>query len=145
MLVRWKPRFGMSRADEFDRFFDDMFSVWPGAGSDDRAWMPSVDVIEKNGDYQFKAELPGMKKEDIQVVFNDGELVIRGERKWEDEEKKENYRRVERRYGKFERRFALPVEVKSDDVKAEYKDGVLNIVVPKIEAPKPKQIAVEVK
>jgi HSP20 family protein len=135
----------MSRADEFDRFFDDMFNVWQGVGGEDRAWMPSVDVIEKNGDYEFKAELPGMKKEDIDVVFDNGELVIRGERKWEDEEKKENYRRVERRYGKFERRFVLPEQVKSDEVKAEYEDGVLSVVVPKIEAPKPKQIAVEVK
>lgn len=144
-MVKWRPRFGMSRPDEFDRFFDDVFNVWRGSGGENRSWMPSVDVVEENGDYAFKAELPGMKKEDIDVLFDHGELVIKGERKWEDEDKKENYRRIERRYGKFERRFVLPDEVNSDDVRAEYKDGVLSVVVPKIEAPKPKQISVEVK
>jgi HSP20 family protein len=146
MLVRWKPRFGLaSRPEEFDRYFDEMFNWWRADERVERSWMPSVDVVEKNGDYQVQAELPGMKKEDIEVLFDNGELVIRGERKWQDEERKENYHRVERRYGKFERRFLLPENVNEQELKAEYKDGVLNVVIPKVQAPKPKQIPVEVK
>jgi len=147
MLVRWKPRFGLARPDEFNRFFDDMFSFWKGSSpsSEERGWVPSVDVAEKDGGYQLRAELPGMSKDDIEVVFDDGELVLRGERKWSDEDKRENYHRVESRYGRFERRFALPEEVKSEDVRAEYKDGILNILLPKVEAPEPKQIPVEIK
>lgn len=149
MLVRWRPRFGLaSRPDEFDRligrFFDDAFRSWYVSGGEDRAWSPNVDVVEQNGNYELRAELPGLKKQDIEVLFDDGELILRGERKWEDEDKKENYHRVERRYGKFERRFALPEEVKADEVKAEYRDGVLSVVLPKAEAPKPKQIPVRV-
>ncbi|MCK4546760.1 MAG: Hsp20/alpha crystallin family protein [Candidatus Eisenbacteria sp.] len=146
MLVRWRPRFGLAHSDEFDRFFDDMFQSGRGVGSsEDRAWMPCVDVAEKDSAYELKAELPGMKKEDIQVVFDDGELVLRGERKWEGEDQNGKYRRIEGRYGRFERRFALPEGVKADDVEAEYKDGILSVVLPKIEAPELKQIPVEIK
>jgi HSP20 family protein len=150
MLVRWRPRWGLaSRPDEFDRlvgsFFDDAFRSWYQSGGEERAWSPSVDVLEENNHYELRAELPGIKKEDVEVFVDEGELVLRGERKWQDEEKKDNYRRIERRFGKFERRFGLPENVKPEDVKAEYKDGVLSIVVPKAELPKPKQIAVEIK
>ncbi len=145
MLVKWRPRFAMSRPAEFDQFFDDVFNVWHGSGGENGAWMPSVDVVEEDGHFEFKAELPGMQKDGIEVVFDQGELVIRGERKWDDGEKKENYRRIERRYGKFERRFVLPDEVDSDSVKAEYGDGILSVSVPKLEAPKPKQIEVEIR
>ena len=149
MLVRWRPRYGlMSRPDDFDRMvgsiFDNAFRSWVGSGGEDRAWAPSVDVVEENNHYELRAELPGMKKEEIEVLFDEGELVLRGERKFEDEEKKDNYRRVERRYGKFERRFSLPDEVEVDKVKAEYKDGVLSVVLPKAEVPEPKQIAVKI-
>jgi HSP20 family protein len=94
-------------------------------------WTPSVDVYEKDGNLVVKAELPGMKKEDIEVTLDRGDLLIRGERKAESEIKEENYYRVERAYGSFYRRIPLPFEVKPDQITATYKDGVLDVRLPK--------------
>src|SRR5437868_2566507 len=94
-------------------------------------WTPSVDVYEKDGNLVVKAELPGMKKEDIEVTLDRGDLLIRGERKAESEVKEENYYRVERAYGSFYRRIPLPFEVKPDQITATYKDGVLEVRLPK--------------
>ena len=94
-------------------------------------WTPSVDVYEKDGNLVVKAELPGMKKEDIEVALDQGDLVIRGERKAESEVKEENYYRVERAYGSFYRRIPLPFEVKPEQIMASYNDGVLEVRIPK--------------
>ena len=105
-------------------------------------WTPSVDVYEKDGNLVVKAELPGMKKEDIEVALDQGDLVIRGERKAESEVKEENYYRVERAYGSFYRRIPLPFEVKPDQITASYNDGVLEVRIPRPaqERPQPQRI-----
>ncbi len=107
-------------------------------------WVPSVDVSETDGDYQIKAEIPDVKKEDVKVTVEDGVLTIQGERMQEKEEKGKKYHRVERSYGSFVRSFTLPDLVDEEKVKAEFKDGVLNLHLPKSEKAKPKAIEVTV-
>jgi HSP20 family protein len=107
-------------------------------------WVPSVDVSETDGEYQIKAEIPDVKKEDVKVTLADGVLTIQGERKHEKEEKGKKYHRVERSYGSFARSFTLPDLVDEEKVKAEFKDGVLNLQLPKSEKAKPKAIEVKV-
>ena len=106
-------------------------------------WWPAVDVKETAEEYQVKAELPGLKKDEIRVTLEDGNLTIQGERKQEREEKGEKFHRIERSYGSFSRTFDLPPNVESGKVMAEFKDGVLQVRIPKTAASKPK--AVEVK
>jgi HSP20 family protein len=107
-------------------------------------WAPSVDVSETDGEYQIKAEIPDVKKEDVKVTLEDGVLTIQGERKFEQEERGKKYHRVERSYGSFVRSFTLPDLVDEANVKAEFKDGVLNLKLPKSEKVKPKAIEVTV-
>ncbi len=107
-------------------------------------WVPSVDVSETEGEYQIKAEIPDVKKEDVKVTVEDGVLTIQGERKYEKEEKGKKYHRVERSYGSFIRSFTLPDLVDEAKVKAEFKDGVLNLQLPKSVKAKPKSIEVTV-
>jgi HSP20 family protein len=107
-------------------------------------WAPSVDVSETDGEYQIKAEIPDVKKEDVKVTLEDGVLTIQGERKHEKEEKGRKYHRVERSYGSFARSFTLPDLVDEENVKAEFKDGVLSLQLPKSEKAKPKAIEVKV-
>jgi HSP20 family protein len=115
--------------DDIDTWFDTGFSDVP-----EMAWRPAIDVEEKEGKYMIRADLPGMKKKDIHVELRDGYLTLRGERKSEHEDKKENYHRIERTYGSFERTFRVPEGVTEKDIHAKYKDGVLELTVP---APKP--------
>jgi HSP20 family protein len=107
-------------------------------------WTPSVDISETEGEYQIKAEIPDVKKEDVKVTVEDGVLTIQGERKHEKEEKGRKYHRIERSYGSFVRTFSLPDVIEEDKVKAEFKDGVLNLHLPKSEKAKPKAIEVKV-
>jgi len=107
-------------------------------------WTPTVDISETDGEYQIKAEIPDVKKEDVKVTLEDGVLTIQGERKQEKEEKGKKYHRVERSYGSFVRSFSLPDLIDEEKVKAEFKDGVLNLHLPKSEKAKPKAIEVKV-
>jgi HSP20 family protein len=107
-------------------------------------WAPSVDIAETAEAFEIKAELPDVKKEDVKVSVEDGELRISGERKREKEEKGKKFHRIERSYGSFLRSFALPPNVDDTKLAAEYKDGVLNVRLPKTEQAKPKAIAVKV-
>ena len=107
-------------------------------------WVPSVDISESDGEYQIKAEIPDVKKEDVKVTLEDGVLTIQGERKHEQEEKGKKYHRIERSYGSFVRTFSLPDVIDEDKVKAEFKEGVLNLHLPKSEKAKPKAIDVKV-
>lgn len=107
-------------------------------------WMPTVDISETEGEYLIKAELPEVKKEDVKVTVENGVLTLQGERRQEKEEKGKKFHRVERSYGSFVRSFALPESVDESAVKAEYKDGVLNLHLPKAEKVKPKAIDVKV-
>ena len=106
------------------------------------AWNPMVDIFENDNDVVFKAELPGMNPKDIDVKLENNVLTLKGERRLEKETKEENYHRIEREYGTFSRSFTLPTAVNGDNVAAEYKDGILTIVLPKTEGTKSKPIKI---
>ena len=143
-VVRWDPfrDLGMLQ-DRMNRLFDNAGRGWrtdePAATT---TWSPSVDIFETEGEIVVKSELPGMDRKDISLHLENNVLTLRGERKFEKETKEENYHRIEREYGSFSRSFALPTLVNGDGVSAEYKDGVLKIVLPKKEETKPKPIKV---
>jgi HSP20 family protein len=101
-----------------------------------------VDILESKEAYLIRAELPGMKKEDFNLAVNDGTLTLSGERKVEEPANGVEYHRVERVAGKFSRSFCLPQTVKSDEIKATYRDGILEVHVPKADEAKPRQIAI---
>ncbi len=107
-------------------------------------WAPAVDIQETDKEYVLKADLPEVKKDDVKVEFEDGVLTVEGERKQEKEEKGKTFHRIEREYGKFVRRFALPTEVDATKLTAEFKEGVLNVHLPKATNGKPKAISVKV-
>jgi len=107
-------------------------------------WVPTVDISETDGEYLIKAELPEVKKEDVKVTLEDGVLTIQGQRRQEKEEKTTKYHRIERSYGTFVRSFSLPDQVNESGVKAEFKDGMLNLHIPKSEKAKPRAIEVKV-
>ena len=139
-LVRWNPmRSLISLPNEIDRFFDD---YGLNLRDSDTIWRPHVDLSESEDLYEVEAELPGMKKEDIKIEIHDNVLTLTGEKKQEEKSDKKSYHRIESSYGKFERSFRLPKEVKAEDIKAKYKNGILTIDIPKVEETKPKEIAV---
>ena len=146
-LVRWDPfRELEDMSDRLNRMFSR--PVLPRANGKETMivadWVPSVDISETDEEYQIKAEIPDVKKEDVKVTVEDGVLTIQGERKQEKEEKGKKYHRVERSYGSFVRSFTLPDLVDEEKVKAEFKDGVLKLQLPKSEKAKPKAIEVKV-
>ena len=144
-LVKWNPWREMpTLPGRFNRLFDDPF-FRIGRMDDDSAmgmWNPVVDLYEKDDHFMIKAELPGVDKNDIKIDLKDRLLTLSGERTAENEIKEENYYRRERSYGKFQRAFALPADVDSDKIKAEFKDGVLQIEVPKPEEKKAKPVTI---
>lgn len=143
-IVRWDPFSDMVQLrDEIGRWFEGITEREKSKRS--AVWAPNVDIKETDKEIQIKADLPGMKLEDIDVSVDEDQLVIRGERKEEKEEKDKDYIRVERSYGSFYRSFNIGVPVKSDRINATYKDGVLEITLPKAEAKKPKRIAINTK
>jgi HSP20 family protein len=146
-LVRWDPfRELEDMSDRLNRMFS--HSALPRTNGKETMvvadWVPSVDVSETEGGYQITAEIPDVKKEDVKVTLEDGVLTIQGQRKQEKEEAGKKYHRVERSYGSFVRSFTLPDLVDEEKVKAEFKDGVLNLQLPKSEKAKPKAIEVKV-
>jgi len=153
-LVRWNPTrelatwpsdlFGIQR--EMNKMFDNFFrgDTW-NEDSSLMAWTPAVDIAEHDDEYLVKVELPGVNKDDVKLTLENNILTIRGEKKQEKETKKENYHRVERSYGTFQRSFTLPAAVKAEKIDASYKDGILIVSLPKAEEAKPKQIEVKVK
>src|SRR5262245_34879792 len=108
------------------------------------SWSPSVDIFDKGGEVVIHAELPGMKKEDIDVRVENNVLTIRGKKDRKDEVKEEGYFRTERVYGSFSRSFSLPTTVEVSKIAAEYKDGVLTLRLPKADEAKPRQIEVKI-
>jgi HSP20 family protein len=106
------------------------------------AWMPAVDMHESPHDFILKVELPGFSKDDVQVELKDNVLTLKGERKFDADVKQEHYHRVERRYGAFRRSFKLPVLVAAEKAQASFKDGVLELKLPKVEEAKPQQIQI---
>ena len=144
-LTRWQsPELSTSAfgslfglRDELDRLFDKSFGVHLS-----RSWSPALDLYEDKDNVFVKLEVPGVKKEDIQISLQDGELSISGERKTEEKFEGAQVRRTERFVGSFQRTVTLPAEVKGDQVKAEYKDGILTVTLPKAEEAKPKRIQI---
>ena len=130
--------------DELDRLFESPFAGLTNASQLLSGWTPALDVYEDKENFIVKAELPGMKNEDIDVSLHDGSLSISGERKSETKHEDAEVYRAERFFGRFQRTVTLPAPVAADKVKAQYKDGVLTVTLPKTEEAKPKQIDVSV-
>ncbi|HEY3452286.1 MAG TPA: Hsp20/alpha crystallin family protein [Myxococcales bacterium] len=151
-ITRWEPFREMARMqDELNRLFDDR--VWrrrgqgQGQGQEEElgaGFLPPVDVYEDQEALVLTTELPGVDPKDVDVRVEDGVLTLKGERKLEKEDKKENYLRVERSYGSFTRSFTLPTTVDPEKVKAEFKNGLLRLAIPKREESKPRSIKVDV-
>ncbi|HYY24711.1 MAG TPA: Hsp20/alpha crystallin family protein [Candidatus Udaeobacter sp.] len=137
-LIRWEP---FENLGKFQSRINDLFDENFGP-SWAKAWYPAVDILESKEEYLIRAELPGMKKEDLNLEVKDGTLTLTGERKSEKPADGVEYRSVERVNGKFLRSFTLPETVKHDEIQATYTDGVLEIHVPKAEQVKPRQITV---
>jgi HSP20 family protein len=127
----------------FDNLFDENFGRHR-AQPDSGKWYPAVDVLESKDSYLIRAELPGMKREDMHLEVKDGTLILSGERKAEKTAEGVEYRHVERVNAKFWRSFSLPETVKHDGIEATYRDGVLEVRVPKAEEAKPRQIEISV-
>jgi HSP20 family protein len=145
-LKVWEPqrRFRPFYRDT-DKFFNEFgWGQEQTEGLDEASWAPKVDIYETKDNYVLNAELPGLKKEDISIDLNDNTLTLKGERKFEEKVEKDNYVRVERSYGSFTRSFVLSDNVNAESVTANYKDGMLEVTLPKKEEAKPKEIKVEI-
>jgi HSP20 family protein len=157
-LTTQKPAEIMPQTHEMERWFDRMVEdFWrrpfPSLPRPERWWpaetgmimrMPAVDVYDEKDDVVIKAEIPGLSKEDLSVQVTDSTLTIKGEKKREEEVKEDNYYRCERSFGSFTRAVALPCDVKADQVKASFKNGVLDVRMPKTEEAKKKAITVKI-
>ena len=145
-LMRWDPfRELEEMSDRLNRMFSHQSSRTNGKETMTVAdWTPTVDISETEAGYEIKAEIPDVKREDVKVTLEEGVLTIQGVRKQEREDKSRRYHRIERAYGSFVRSFSLPDLVAEDKVKAEFKDGILNLHLPKSEKAKPKAIEVKV-
>jgi len=146
-IVRWEPfRDLMGLQERMNRLFEESVR---NRGSDDEwalggSWAPAVDIYEKDGNIVMKAELPGVDPKDVDIRLENNVLTLRGERKIDNEVKQDSYHRVERSYGTFSRSFTLPTVVDQGSIKAECKDGVLRVTLPKREEAMPRQIHIEV-
>ncbi len=144
-LTKWDPFHDiLSMKENFDRLLQDYFGGFSEKRTEE-SWYPMVDIKENPDEIIVSAEIPGMKKSDIKLTLSDNQLTIQGERKMEKEDKNETFYRIERTYGKFKRVIGLPVEVEDSKVSATYKDGVLQIRLPKSEKGKVKKIDIDVK
>jgi HSP20 family protein len=146
-ITRWEPfRDLMTMQERMNRLFNEFFSRPAGYEEESTVqgkWTPAVDIYETDSEVVLKAELPGMTQEDIHIEIRENVLTLKGERKQESEAEEGEYHRVERSYGTFQRMFTLPSVIQHEKVKARYKDGVLEVTMPKAEAAKPKHIAIE--
>ena len=145
-IVRYNPFHDLRTIQEqMNRLIDLAWNRESGEDIREGAWQPPVDIYEDENSVIIKAELPDVDQKDIEVKIEDNTLVLRGERKQDESIKKENYHRIERFYGAFQRSFALPLSIDREKVKASCEKGILTIILPKREETKPKQINVEVK
>lgn len=143
-ITRWDPfRNVSSLQEQVNRLFE---STFPGRPDDSAltTWAPAVDIYETENELVLKADLPDINEKDLDVRVENNMLTIRGERKFEQQVKEDNYLRVERAYGSFSRSFSLPNTVNTDAIKAEYKNGVLTVELPKRAESKPKQVKISV-
>jgi HSP20 family protein len=145
LITRWDPFREMSSLQErMNRLFSDQLGAITHDESLTGNFVPPVDVYEDENSIQVRLEVPGIDEKDIDIRLESSVLTVRGERKFEKEEKEENFHRVERRYGSFTRSFTLPSTVNSEDVQADYDKGVLKIRLAKRAEAKPKQIKVNI-
>ena len=149
-IVRWEPfRDLLSLQDRMNRLFDESYrGTGRNAGADEWAlggsWAPAVDIYEQEGNIVMKAELPGVDPKAVDIRLENNTLTLRGERKLDTQVNQDSYHRVERSYGAFSRSFTLPAVVDQGSIKAEYRDGVLKLTLPKREEAKPRQIQINV-
>ena len=152
-LIRWQrpelstwPGFGRltSLRDEIDRLFEAPLAELARSSQLLSGWTPAFDVYEDKDNYYVRAELPGMKKEEIELSMHNGSLSISGERKSDENLKEAEVYRAERFFGRFQRTITLPTQVAVDKIKAQYQDGLLSVTLPKAEEAKPKHIDVKV-
>jgi HSP20 family protein len=143
-IVRWEPSRGLSPLQtDLNRLFNSFFDT-PTNGSAARRWVPAVDLVETDDHYVLKADLPGLSEDDVNVEVEDNVLTVSGERKSENEDKREGYVRVERSYGAFRRSLRLPKGVNPEAVNATFDKGVLEVSIPKPEEAKPRKVAIQV-
>lgn len=144
-LIRWEPKESLMR-----NFFDDFFDTFNRSGVNRRRnweeggiWSPATDLIDQKDQLIARIELPGVEKKDVKISVSDNNLTVQGEIEKDKETKKEDYYCCERVYGTYSRTISLPVEVEQDKIKAKFKNGILEIVMPKKPERKPKEIAIE--
>jgi HSP20 family protein len=143
MMTRWDPFRDLQRVqDEMNRLFDDR--LVPRNAGESVGWTPKVDIFEDEEGVSLRFELAGVEPKDVDIRFENGVLTLRGERKLEREEKRDNYHRVELSYGTFTRSFSLPATIDAEKIRAESKNGVLTVHLPKKPEAKPKSIQVKV-
>ncbi len=146
-LVKWNP---FRELEDVSNRLNSLFGKLPArgeSGADMLAvadWMPTVDISETDAGYLIKAEIPEVKKEDVKVNIQDGMLTISGERHQEKEEKSQKFHRIERAYGSFSRSFRMPDDADENTVNAEFKDGMLNVTLPKSKKAETKSVSVSI-
>ncbi len=149
-VTRWSPaRDLMNLTEEFNRINRLIRNVF---GTDETtettllkgAWTPPVDICEDKDNYYLYVELPGLKRDEVKVDYEDGVLTIRGEKKSQREQKDRTYYRLERTFGQFERSFRVPSRIKEDKIDARFENGVLKITLPKTEEAKPREIEIKI-
>ena len=144
-ISRWNASRGLtSLQDQVNRLFGDAFSHGQTTEADLATWAPVIDIYETEQELVVKADLPDMDEKDIDVRVENNTLSIRGERKFEKDVHQDNYLRVERAYGAFTRSFTLPNAINTEALRAEYRNGVLTVHMPKREESKPKQVKISV-
>jgi len=146
-VVKWDPfRDLLSIQDRMNRLFEQTLSRSRSEeGIAASTWTPAVDIYETPETIVLKAELPGLSREDIEIQIRDNALTLNGERRFAKDVQQENYLRIERAYGAFQRSFTLPATIQQDKIRAVFRDGVLELTLPKAEEAKPKKIAIEVR
>ena len=142
-LVRWNPFNEMSLLqNQMNRLFEGALQGWPAESNGTTSWVPAADIYESDNELIVNLDLPGVDPKLVDVRVENNVLSIRGERHFEQKQDRENYHRVERSYGTFTRSFTLSTFVDADKIRAQYKNGVLSIMLPKAEAAKPKRIQI---
>jgi HSP20 family protein len=142
-IVRWEPLRELgSLQNEMNRLFNTVFDTPPGNGGTLRRWVPAMDLVETHDHFILRADLPGMRQDDVKIELEDTTLTVSGERRAEHESKGEGYYRVERAFGEFSRSLTLPQGVDPEAVAASFDNGVLEVRIPKPETRKPRRIEI---